>query len=338
MKKILLTALKYLVFLGLGIWIIYHMLSELSAGQRKELVDAFYKINPWYLIPIFIVGFLSHFFRGLRWRYLLESVGARPSVMNTTFAVLIGYITNLAIPRAGEVAKCTVLARYEKVPAHKMIGTIVAERAFDILCLVVISVIAFMVQFTVISGYVSGKMHLLIEKIKQHQYILMASVTAFIILNIVMFVIYRKNKETRVGKIVKELNHGILSIFRMKKKWQFMVYTLLMWSMYLGQIAIGLWSLPYTHHLSAMAAMVVLAYGSVGMIITPGGIGLYTLMVAQILTVYDIPDVPAQAFGWIAWAVQTGIILILGVLSLLFIHSYNRRINGQAGLDKAAGI
>ena len=102
MKKTLLTILQYAFFLGLGIWIVYHMLHELTSQQESELVVAIKSINPWYLIPIFIVGFLSHFFRGLRWRYLLESAGMKPSVMNTTFAVLIGYITNLALPRAGE--------------------------------------------------------------------------------------------------------------------------------------------------------------------------------------------------------------------------------------------
>src|ERR1700721_2963623 len=149
MKKTLLTILQYVVFLGLGIGIVYHILHQLSARQVDELKAAIYSIDPWYLIPIFIAGFLSHFFRAVRWRYLLETVGTKPSLTNTTFAVLIGYITNLLLPRAGEVAKCTVLAKYEKTPAHKMIGTIVAERAFDILCLIVIAIFAFLIQFTI---------------------------------------------------------------------------------------------------------------------------------------------------------------------------------------------
>ncbi len=144
MKKTLLTVLQYVVFLGLGIWIVYHMLHQLTDKQQTELVAAIRSIDAWYLIPICFVGFLSHFFRAWRWRYLLETVDMKPTVMNTTFAVLIGYITNLALPRAGEVAKCTVLAKYEKMPAHKMIGTIVAERAFDIFCLVLIAICTFM--------------------------------------------------------------------------------------------------------------------------------------------------------------------------------------------------
>ena len=338
MKKTLLTILQYIIFLGLGIYIVYHMLHQLSAQQTTELVEAIKSINAWYVIPIFIVGFLSHFFRGLRWRYLLETVDMKPSITNTTFAVLIGYIANLALPRAGEVAKCTVLAKYEKMPAHKMIGTIVAERAFDIFCLIIIAIAAFILQIRTISGYVSDKMQLLGDKIHRHQTVLLIVLAVVAILIIASIMIYRRHRETKVGRFMKEMAHGVFSIIHMKKRWKFIGYTGLIWLMYLMQLYIGLKSLPATHHLTPLAALVVLVYGSVGMIITPGGIGMYTLMVAQILAVYNIPDVPAQAFGWIAWAVQTGIIIVLGVVSLISIHPYNKKRDAQAAMDRAQNI
>jgi len=338
MKKALLTILQYLIFLGLGIGIVYHMLHELTDAQETELINAIKSINAWYLIPIGIAGFFSHFFRALRWRYLLETVGMKPTIVNTTFAVMIGYITNLALPRAGEVAKCTVLAKYEKMPAHKMIGTIVAERAFDILCLLIIAIGAFLLQFHVINEYVGDKMNDLGKKIERHHTVLLIVLGVIVLFIVASIIIYKKNKETKFGRFMKEMNHGILSILHMKKRWKFIGYTGLIWLMYVTQIYIGLKSLPDTHHLTALAALVVLVYGSVGMIVTPGGIGLYTLLVAQILAAYQIPDVPAQAFGWIAWAVQTGIIIILGVISLLFIHSYNRKKDAQATVDTAQNI
>ena len=338
MKKTLITILQYVVFLGLGIWIVYHMLHQLTAQQETELVAAIKSINAWFLIPICFVGFLSHFFRALRWRYLLETVEMKPTVLNTTFAVMIGYITNLVLPRAGEVAKCTVLAKYEKMPAHKMIGTIVAERAFDIVCLLVIAIFAFLVQFNWISDYVGGRASILAAKIERHENILLAAAVALALFIIASIIIYRKNKETKFGRFMKEMNRGILSILHMKKRMQFMGYTVLIWMMYMLQIYIGLKSLPATHHLTMLAALVVLVYGSVGMIVTPGGIGLYPFLVAQILGVYLISDVPAQAFGWIAWVVQTAIIIVLGVISLLFIHSYNRRRDAQAAVDTKQDI
>ena len=338
MKKALVTILQYVLFLGLGIWIVYHMLHELTPQQETELVVAIKSIDAWYLIPICIAGFFSHFFRALRWRYLLDTVDAKPTVLNTTFAVMIGYITNLAVPRAGEVAKCTVLAKYEKTPAHKMIGTIVAERAFDILCLIIIAVTAFLLQFNVINDYIGGRMHRMGEKIHSHEDVVIGVLAAIVLFIVASIIIYRRSRETKFGRFMKEMNHGILSILHMKKRRQFIGYTVLIWLMYVLQIYVGLKSLPATHNLSVLAALVVLVYGSVGMIVTPGGIGLYPFLVAQILGVYLISDVPAQAFGWIAWAVQTGLIIILGVLSLLFIHPYNKKRDAQAGLDTAPNI
>ena len=338
MKKTLLTILQYVIFLGLGIWIIYHMLHQLTPHQKDELVAAIKSIHPLYLIPICFVGFLSHFFRALRWRYLLETVEMKPTVVNTTFAVMIGYITNLALPRAGEVAKCTVLAKYEKMPANKMIGTIVAERAFDIFCLIIIAIFAFLVQFSWINDYVGKRIPKLLARIRSHENMLIIGIVLLAVFIVASIIIYRKNKETKFGKFMKEMNRGILSILHMKKRWQFIGYTALIWMMYMLQIYIGLKSLPDTHHLWPLSALVVLVYGSIGMIVTPGGIGLYPFLVAQILGVYGIPDVPAQAFGWIAWVVQTGLIIILGVVSLLFIHSYNRKRDAKAGVGAAQNI
>lgn len=333
MKKTLLTILQYIIFLGLGIWIIYHMLHQLSDKQKDELIAAIKSIHAWYLVPISVVGFFSHFFRAKRWQYLLETVDMKPKLVNTTFAVLIGYITNLALPRAGEVAKCTVLAKYEKMPAHKMIGTIVAERAFDVLCLLIIAIFAFLVQFNWIDDYVRTQVHGVGAKVETHKNLIIAAVVILTLLIMTGIFMYRRHKETKVGRFLKEMNRGILSIMHMKKRWQFIGYTFLIWFMYTLQLYIGLKSLPDTNHLSILAALVVLVYGSVGMIITPGGIGLYPFLVAQILGVYNIADVPAQAFGWIAWVVQTGVIIVLGVFSLLVIHSYNKRKDAQTAVD-----
>ena len=133
---------------------------------------------------------------------------------------------------------------------------------------------------------------------------------------------------------MREMSHGIVSIIHMKKRWAFMGYTFLIWAMYTTQIYLGFLCLHDTQHLSLTVALVVLVYGAVGMIITPGGIGAYTLLVAEILTAYGINEVSAQAFGWVAWAAQTGILIILGVLSLLLINVYNRKRHVEIAMDR----
>lgn len=338
MKKTFLTILQYVLFLGLGIWIVYQLIHPLSPKERTELIDAITSANVWYLIPVFIIGFLSHFFRAVRWRYLLDSVDLRPSLANTTFAVLIGYIANLALPRAGEVAKCTVLAKYEKMPAHKMIGTIVAERAFDMVSLGVIAVLAFLLQAQFVGSYVSSKMGAISAKFESSKTILLIAGVVMILMVVVGILLYRRNKNTKVGLFVKELMRGVLSILHMKKRWAFLGYSFLIWFMYLLQLYVGFGCLQATAHLSMSTALVVLVYGSLGMIVTPGGIGLYTALVAQMLVAYGVNEVPGQAFGWIAWVAQTAVIIVLGLVALVAIQPYNRKRNEQTGVDTEKSI
>ncbi|MBA3829525.1 MAG: flippase-like domain-containing protein [Taibaiella sp.] len=338
MKKTLVTVIQYVVFLGLGIWIIYHMLHQLTAGQRESLVSAIKSVHVWYLLPIFVACFFSHFFRALRWRLLLETIGVKPSIPNTTFAVLVGYIANLALPRAGEIAKCTVLARYEKLPAHKMVGTIVAERAFDICCLIVISIFAVLMEAHVIGHVAANFMAHIGAAIHRHTTTLLIILAVLIALIIFLVQFYRHHRDNRIGRFMKEMSHGVTSIIHMKKRGWFTLYTVLMWICYLSQIYIGFKAFPATNHLSIFVALLVLVYGSLGLIITPGGIGAYTLLVAQMLTYYAIDDVHAQAFGWIAWAIQTGYIFILGILSLIILPIYNHSRDAKTGLDTGKDI
>jgi len=326
-KKILLTILQYVIFLGLGIAIILYMSAQLSEEDKANMMAAIKGVKLWMLIPIFIVGFLSHLFRALRWKLLLEEVNVNASTVNTTFAVMIGYIANLVLPRAGEVAKCTVLARYEKVPADKMIGTIVAERAFDVLCLLIITIAAFVLQAQYIGDYAEGLFGTMTSNAKglfATLYFQIFIVIAFAGL-ITFILLLKRIKATKVGQFIKGLGDGVKSIFKLKKRGMFLLYTLLIWAMYWFLLVMGFWSMSQLEHLSGFCAMVVLVFGSIGMIATQGGIGAYPYLVGKILLYYGIAEAHGLAFGWVSWTVQTGVVVIMGVLSLILLPVYNNR-------------
>ncbi len=332
-KKTLLTALQYVIFLGLGVGIIWWMFSKMTPEQIDVMLGSIKQTRLLYLVPIFIAGFLSHYFRALRWKLMLEPMDIRPSTTNTFFAVMIGYITNLVLPRAGEVAKCTVLARYEKVPADKMIGTIVAERAFDVVCLGIITLLAFVLEADVIGqmlndtfGGMAGNTSLLIL-------LLVAAVGG---IGSVAFV-YIRYKESKIGKFIGGLLQGVMSILQLRKRGMFLLYTALIWGMYWFLVVLGFWAMPAVEHLGLSVALVVLIVGSVGIIATPGGIGAYPALVAQALAVYGIDaKTHGQAFGWVSWTVQMGIVVILGVLSIILLPIVNKKIqDGKDTVDRA---
>ncbi|MBC7587054.1 MAG: flippase-like domain-containing protein, partial [Chitinophagaceae bacterium] len=129
MKKKLVIVIKYMFFLGIGIFLIWLSLHKIMGNEKewKVFTEQVSKANYWLMIPVFAILTMSHVLRSLRWKILMQPMGYNPSFPNTFFAVMIGYLANLAVPRLGEVLKCTILAKYEKVPAEKIVGTIVAE-------------------------------------------------------------------------------------------------------------------------------------------------------------------------------------------------------------------
>lgn len=332
MKKILLTILQYIIFFGLGGVLIWWQYGKLSENDKTEIFASFEQIKDrlWLLFPVLIVGFLSHLFRALRWKLLLEPLKLKPTTTNITFAVLIGYLVNLLVPRMGEVAKCTVLAKYEHEPVDKIVGTIVAERSFDMLCLVVVTLLAFILQADIASEYVQEQM----AKFAVTGTTIataFAGLTAFILL---LVLIYRKNRKSRLGHFLSNIGYGILSIKFMHKKGQFLLYTGLIWFCYLALVFLGFKAIEATEHLGWLPALSVLVFGSLGMIVTPGGIGAYPPAVQLVLVkLYAIKASYALAFGWGSWMAQTAIVLVLGLLSLLLLPLYNAKRDGQAAMD-----
>ena len=134
MNKKLRTAIQYVFFLGLGIFLLWWSAKDLTPDQRAELKHSLAHSKYIFVIPAMFLLLLGHYSRALRWKILMEPLGYNPSTINTFFAVMTGYLFNLFVPRLGEVMKCTILGKYENVPADKLVGTIVAERAFDVIC------------------------------------------------------------------------------------------------------------------------------------------------------------------------------------------------------------
>src|SRR3712207_5537570 len=138
MKKSILTILQYLFFLGLGVLFVWLTVKDISSDDWAHILTSLKEARHWLILPVLLLLLLSHYSRALRWKILMEPLGYRPSTFNTFAAVMIGYLVNAGVPRLGEVVKCTILARYEKVRADKLVGTIVMERAVDVVCLGVV--------------------------------------------------------------------------------------------------------------------------------------------------------------------------------------------------------
>ncbi len=332
MKKAVLTGLQYVVFFGLGALLIWWQYNQLTPADRNDIVGSFEKVKDriWLIIPVLVIGFLSHFFRALRWKLLLAPLKLRPTHTNITLAVLIGYLVNLLVPRMGEVARCTVLAKYEHEPVDKIVGTIVAERSFDMVCLILVTILAFVLQIDVAREYVGEQL----GKFSPGAGAIALTVGGLVLFVVLLIVIFRKTRKTKFGHFLSNIGYGILSIKFMHRKGLFLFYTFLIWFCYLSLVYIGFLAVDATAHLGWLPALSVLVFGSLGMIVTPGGIGAYPPAVQLVLVrLYSIKSSYALAFGWVSWMAQTAIILVLGLLSLLLLPIYNVKPHGQNTVD-----
>lgn len=321
--------LKIGFFFLLGIALIWWSLHQIPAEEWTKFTLALKQSKLWIVFPVFIILGLSHFLRALRWRLIMEPLGYQPSIANTYFAVLIGYLANLAIPRLGEVLKCTILAKYEKVPAEKIVGTIVAERAFDVLSLGIVFLLALGLQFNVIeAGWNQLKNQTATPLINSNEgnWKIYLYVGIGIIL-LALFFILRKRIPTIVASIKQILSgiwEGVMSATKLKQQKLFFVYSIGIWFLYLLATYVGLYATAGTES-SFATAISCLAYASIGMILTPGGIGAYAYFMAKVLELNGVDYTLGLANGTLQWFSQFLIVLVLGGLSLILLPIINKQ-------------
>ncbi|WP_405610087.1 YbhN family protein [Polaribacter sp. Asnod1-A03] len=309
-KKIL----KIILPLVLGGFLVWYSISDISLEiLGKYFEEAKYG---WIFLGLFF-GILSHLSRAYRWKFMLEPLGFKPKYTNSVLAVLVGYLVNLALPRAGEISRATVMANYEKIPFEKGFGTIVAERIADLIMMLSIVAITLFVQFDFIY-------ELLTKNFNPTKIIIGLAV---LVIGFFIFSSFVKKAESgfllKIKTFVSGLIEGVTSIFKMKNKWAFIFHTVFIWVMYVAMF----WAtIPAIEGLDVPFGGILIGFiaGGFSIAATNGGIGLYPIAVAGALALFDIPTEPATAFGWIMWTAQTAMIIVFGGLAFLFLPIYNK--------------
>ena len=308
---------------------------DINREQWQHIKTSIQQARHWLIIPAFLLLFLAHYSRAIRWKILMEPLGYKPSTFNTFAAVMIGYLVNAGVPRLGEVVKCTLLSRYEKVRADRLVGTIVMERAVDVVCLLLVFISALIFQGGFIGEHLAARFSSFFQDRTGHTSIrkmIMVLVAIVGIVSIIFFVLKKFGHIDAVAKVKEVLRgimHGLNSIRLVQHKGWFLFHTVLIWALYLSATTIGILALRETAHLGIGGGLTTLAVGSVGMIITPGGIGAYPLLVAKLMGWYDLDEKTiGNALGWLLWSVQTIIILVGGLIffALFSYHNKKRKI------------
>jgi len=331
LKKQLGNILKFIISLGIGVGLVFWSLKGITAEQKQMIFDSFKRANYFWLFLLMFFGLASNFFRAQRWRLLLKPLGYSPNYWNTFSAVMIMFFANLAFPRLGEVLRCSILAKYEKVPVEKSIGTMVLERVIDLVCILILGGIILLLEyqryFQFFKDLFFGKKENVTSTEPQtFKYIMIALVLVAIVA--VSIFIVKKHGLDKLTAIVKEkflgLWQGIISIKHLDKKWEFLFHTFGIWICYILMPYFGFKCLEETANLGWTAAMASVFFGGFAMVATQGGIGAFQIVIEKILATYGIASIIGLSYGWISWSVQTISVIIAGILSLIFLAIYNK--------------
>lgn len=330
MGKKILSLLQYVLFLGVGILLVWWQLHTMTPDQELQFKNAFAKANYYLIIPVVIISLLSHLSRSMRWKLLMEPLGYNPSLKNVFGATMVGYLANSAIPRLGEVIKCTLLAKYENLKADNLIGTILIERTFDLVTYVFFIAFTVIIQIDIVGSYVKEKIAAFSAPGSMPLWLklLIVVLVLLIILLVVrkIFSSFPENKSLqKIKGFGKGIGQGFIAIKNLKSKRAFILHTIFIWSMYLLQIYIGFKAMEATAHLDIKAACSVLSLSTLAMIVTPGGIGSFPIFVKETLLLYLIQASEGNAFGWLIWGVSTGIIIVAGLISLIALPYINKK-------------
>jgi uncharacterized protein (TIRG00374 family) len=314
------TILKIFIPLTLGIIFIYLTVDITSDKERKFIFAAFNNADLNYIGLSLFFGALSHLSRGYRWLFLLNPMGYKPKLSNAILTVFIGYLANLGIPRSGEVLRATFLSNYENIPFQKTFGSIVTERIIDALIFFMLVLAGLIIQFETIWN--------LLVKIK---FIKIGIILCFIFLIIILsiYIVRKLNLSIalRLNSFLKGFLEGISSIKKTNNKFLFIFHTIYIWVMYLLMFYVIKWSIPETQVLTIKMLIPAFIVGALSIITTNGGIGIYPLSIALVLSSFEISKEIGLSFGWIIWSTHTILIIILGALAFILIPLINRRSN-----------
>lgn len=344
MKETIKKTIKITLFILIGLllfWLVY------KNQDIETIKSALKKANYWWLLLSIFLGILSHISRAVRWRLLIEPLGYKPRRLTLFYSVMIMYLTNLAIPRSGEIVRCSITNRYEKVPFTSLLGTVITERIIDMIILLLLAVVVAITQFSVVIDFLNNNesAQQTIDKIGQSAGILISILVVGVISLVLLFVFRKKITKTKLykkfQKLIDDFIAGIKSVAALKNKWEFIAHSLFIWCMYFIMIYVAFMAFDFTKDFGLMVGLTAFVMASFGMVFpSPGGIGSWHFMVIETLFIYGLNKTDGSAFAFGTHESQLAMLIVVGFISLIAISlikpknsNFNEKINTSTEMN-----
>lgn len=313
-KQVLQVALS----LGIALWIFWFLYRDIEFDQlQAQLASS----NWFWILLSLLIAWAGYWLRGWRWALLFrQEADQLPVSSNRAYhAVMVGYLVNLLIPRAGEVARCTVLTRNNGIPLGQAIGTVLVERSVDLLFLAGTIFTAFLLEnklFLSLAGQLVNLSSLtssLLNKLP----LLLGGAAVFLLS---LYLLGRKYRNhglvNKLQLFFRQLLSGVRAIGNLKNPMGFWISSVIIWIIYFLTLYTVSQGIESAANLSGGQVLLVMVMGTIGMIApVQGGIGTFHALVAYILVVFGVPEADGKIFAAIIHGTQMLLVIGVGLIS-----------------------
>ena len=324
------TLLKVLVSLGLGVYLTWYLFDIMSEEDIAVFKKTIINSNYWLITLSLILALVSYFSRAYRWGYTLWPMGYKSSFKNQYHSIMIGYLVNMTIPRAGEFSRAVMLKRSDNIPIGPGFGTIVTERIIDMIIMFSLAALAILIS--------PNETSIIFKRIKE-SFVGTSSedggsgfwMYALIVFGLILLgLLFITRIRQRILEFLNSLKEGLSSIFKVKQYWAYLFHTLIIWISYLVMFALPFYAIEGTSNVPFSGMLLAFSFGALGISFTNGGMGAYPLLIG-ITTAYYLQkqgvenaDAIGNALGLVIWATQTIFLILLGLISLVLMpRKYN---------------
>lgn len=357
MNKNIKSLLKFFVFFAAGgiiLFLLYKNQSTAFAEQcaldgipsdqcnfLSKIFADFKSVKIGWLLLVVAMYMASNLSRAARWSMMFKPLQYRIKYFNAIATLMFGYFANLGLPRLGEVLRPVALSRYEKIGVEKVAGTIVAERALDVLMLILFILLALGLEYDTLWGYISeneGIRDKVMPILSSPYFYVLMFLSALAGILILRSQWFRQSKfGIKVKSLAKGFLEGIRSIFKLQRPMLFIAHTIFIWIMYFLMTRVCFYAFEPTEGLSITAGLMVFVFGTLGIVFpSPGGMGSYHALLMAGLSIYGIDQGDGFSFANIIFfTIQLFCNVFFGLLAYVLLPLANKHYDGAVSTENS---
>ena len=320
MKSKIRKILKYLISISLAAVLLWFSFRDV---EWADFIAGLRECRWGFILLSMAAGAFAFWLRALRWRQLLLPIDPSISRLTTFNGINIGNISNFVFPRIGEFVRCGVITRRSSVTYEKVLGTVVLERGWELLVMLLMLALVVAAGFERFGGFFVEQIWTPISQ--RLDVSLWWVIAVLMVMGLAGVWGMWRNRESnslcnKIWNIFSGLIQGFSSCLRMERKWMFFAYTLFIWMIYWLMAATTVWAAPFLDHLTMVDALFLSLVGGLGFAVpVPGGIGAFHFIISlALMGVYDVPKETGIVYATLSHTSQAVTQIIFGLISYTY--------------------